>query len=64
MMRNQILLKCAINAGCKSVRDLAKFIRENSNKNKCVKKENIINYKYDKEQHKITNWPYVSLTSA
>ncbi len=31
-MRNKILLKCAINAGCKSVRDFAKFIRENSNK--------------------------------
>ena len=40
-MRNKILLKCAINAGCKSVRDFAKFIRENSNKNRCLNITNI-----------------------
>ncbi len=31
-VRNMQLLKCAINAGCKSVTDFAKFIKENPNK--------------------------------
>ncbi len=36
-MKNRVLLKCALNAGCKSVRDFAKFIKENSRNYKHIK---------------------------